>query len=53
MAEAGTTTAALFLRKFVDPALSWVHIDMSGLKDMFPRQKAVSSLEQQGMVRGC
>jgi leucyl aminopeptidase len=27
--HAGAITAALFLREFVDPGLSWVHIDMS------------------------
>lgn len=31
--EAGATTAALFLRKFVHASLKWVHIDMASLKD--------------------
>ncbi|WP_308637582.1 leucyl aminopeptidase family protein [Paenibacillus silvisoli] len=30
--EAGTITAALFLRKFVHPDLRWAHIDMNGPK---------------------
>ncbi|MCD9023560.1 leucyl aminopeptidase family protein [Cohnella silvisoli] len=29
----GAITAALFLRKFVDPSLRWAHIDMNGPKD--------------------
>ncbi|MEC0227485.1 leucyl aminopeptidase family protein [Paenibacillus alba] len=32
--EAGATTAALFLRKFVDSSLRWAHIDMASLKDV-------------------
>ncbi|RXZ82422.1 leucyl aminopeptidase family protein [Paenibacillaceae bacterium] len=31
--EAGAIVAALFLRKFVDPSMSWAHIDMAGLKE--------------------
>ncbi|WP_165822609.1 leucyl aminopeptidase family protein [Paenibacillus montanisoli] len=31
--EAGTITAALFLRKFVHPDLAWAHIDMNGPKE--------------------
>ncbi|MDQ8734720.1 leucyl aminopeptidase family protein [Paenibacillus sp. LHD-38] len=31
--EAGAITAALFLRRFVDPSMKWVHLDMAGLKD--------------------
>ncbi|MFC5647901.1 leucyl aminopeptidase family protein [Paenibacillus solisilvae] len=31
--EAGAITAALFLRKFVHPELTWAHIDMNGSKD--------------------
>jgi len=31
--EASAITAALFLRKFVHPALKWAHIDMSGTKE--------------------
>lgn len=30
--EAGVITSSLFLRKFVDPAMKWAHIDMAGTK---------------------
>lgn len=36
--EAGATTAALFLRKFVQPSLRWAHIDMASLKDISSAQ---------------
>ncbi|NOU75960.1 peptidase M17 [Paenibacillus sp. LMG 31458] len=36
--EAGATTAALFLRKFVQPSLRWAHIDMASLKDVSSAQ---------------
>lgn len=36
--EAGATTAALFLRKFVQPSLRWAHIDMASLKDVSSTQ---------------
>lgn len=36
--EAGATTAALFLRKFVQPTLRWAHIDMASLKDVSSAQ---------------
>lgn len=30
---AGATTAALFLRRFVDPGIQWAHVDMAGPMD--------------------
>lgn len=30
---AGATTAALFLRRFVDPSIAWAHVDMAGTMD--------------------
>ncbi|WP_010269104.1 leucyl aminopeptidase family protein [Paenibacillus senegalensis] len=30
---AGATTAALFLRRFVDPSIAWAHVDMAGPMD--------------------
>ena len=32
--EAGAITAALFLRRFIQPPLKWVHLDMAGLKEV-------------------
>nr|WP_275100763.1 hypothetical protein [Paenibacillus dendritiformis] len=31
--EAGAITAALFLRRFVHPSMSWAHIDMAAMKE--------------------